>query len=35
MRVANDIISSKKLNIAVYGKKTKELDKMTIDQIDV
>ncbi|MDR0791367.1 MAG: insulinase family protein [Methanomassiliicoccaceae archaeon] len=35
MRVANDIISSKKLNIAVYGKKTKELSKMTIDQIDL
>ena len=35
MRVADDIISSKKLNIAVYGKRTKELSKMTIDQIDV
>ncbi|MDR0791474.1 MAG: insulinase family protein [Methanomassiliicoccaceae archaeon] len=35
MRVANDIISSKKLNIAVYGKRTKELSKMTIDQIDL
>jgi len=35
MRVAQDVISSKKLNIAVYGKKTKELSEMTIDQIDV
>jgi predicted Zn-dependent peptidase len=35
MRVADDVISSKKLNIAVYGKKTKELSKMTIDQIDL
>ena len=35
MRVASDVISSKKLNIAVYGKKTKELSKMTIDQIDL
>jgi len=35
MRVANDVISSKKLNIAVYGKKMKELSKMTIDQIDL
>ena len=34
-RVAQDVISSKKLNIAVYGKKTKELSKMTIDQIDI
>ena len=35
MRVAHDVISSKKLNIAVYGKKTKELSDLTIDQIDV
>jgi predicted Zn-dependent peptidase len=35
MRVAGDVISSKKLNIAVYGKKTKGLSKMTIDQIDL
>ncbi|MDR0778513.1 MAG: insulinase family protein [Methanomassiliicoccaceae archaeon] len=35
MRVADDIIRSKKLNIAVYGKKTKELSKMTIDQMDI
>jgi predicted Zn-dependent peptidase len=35
MRVACDIISSKKLNIAIYGKKTKELSKMTVDQIDL
>jgi len=35
MKVANDVISSKKLNIAVYGKKTKELSKMTIDQLDL
>ena len=35
MRVAGDMISSKKLNIAVYGKRTKELSKMTIDQMDL
>jgi len=35
MRVAEDIITPKKLNIAVYGKRTKELSKMTIDQIDL
>jgi len=35
MRVAGDVISSKKLNIAVYGKKMKELSKMTIDHIDL
>jgi hypothetical protein len=35
MRVADDVISSKKLNIAVYGKRTNELKKMRIDQIDV
>jgi predicted Zn-dependent peptidase len=35
IRVAGDVISSKKLNIAVYGKKTKELSKMGIGQIDL
>jgi len=35
MRTAADVISSKRLNIAVYGKKTKELSKMSIDQIDL
>ena len=35
MRVAGDVISSKKLNIAVYGKRTKELSGMTTDQIDI
>jgi predicted Zn-dependent peptidase len=35
MRVADDIISSKKVNIAVYGKKTKDMAKMRIDQIDI
>ena len=35
MRVADDVISSKKLNVAVYGKKIRDLSKMTIDQIDV
>ena len=35
MRVAGDIISSKKLNIAIYGNKTKELSKLTTDQFDL
>ena len=35
MRVASDVITAKKLNIAIYGKRTKELSKMTIDQIDI
>ena len=35
MRVAEDVISSKKLNIAVYGKRTKELSKMSLDQMDL
>ncbi|MCL2142748.1 MAG: insulinase family protein [Methanomassiliicoccaceae archaeon] len=35
MKVAEDVINAKKLNIAVYGKRTKELSKMTTDQIDL
>jgi predicted Zn-dependent peptidase len=35
MRVAGNIISSKKLNIAIYGKRTKELRSMSADQIDI
>jgi predicted Zn-dependent peptidase len=35
MRVARDVIDAKKLNIAVYGKRTKEMSGLTIDQVDL
>jgi len=35
MRVAEDVISSKKLNIAIYGKRTKEVRSLSADQLDV
>ena len=35
MRVADDVISSKKLNIAIYGKSTKNVRSLSIDQVDV
>jgi len=35
MRVAEDVISSKKLNMAIYGKRTKQVKSLTLDQLDV
>jgi predicted Zn-dependent peptidase len=35
MRVAGDVMTANKLNIAVYGKKMKKIENMTIDQIDL
>ena len=35
MKVADDVISSKKLNIAIYGKHTKNISSMSIDQIEL
>lgn len=35
MRVANDMISSNNLTMAIYGKKDRELRKITVDQFDL
>jgi predicted Zn-dependent peptidase len=35
MRVANDVIASKKLNMVIYGKRTKQVTSLSLDQLDI